>query len=449
LAVIVYAVMFSGQQTFGSTRLGIVTAGEPAWRAGLRPGDTITAVDGSAVSTFDQLRELISSHPGQTLHVTYTHNNETAQADITPDAHSEPNVFQEAETRGRVGVSPQYVKPLIAVVDTQSPAAKAGVMTGDLVKSVAGKPIETWYELREAVAQTPANEPLLLGIERENKEVRVSILAQPAPAALAPFTASSADTAWGYTGLVSQDVVVAKVDTSTPAARLGLKAGDRLLELQIKQPGGQSSARPIAVWNVDLAAFQGTDARSEFLLTYQRDRDVTTMPLTLDVHAEKDELKNERTEYVFGAYNGEDLLGMYTLQRRVAPHQALFEAVRQVGSDATLIAMGIGKMIRGHIPFNTLGGPIMLFVIAEKSAKHGIGAFFRVMAVISVNLGVLNILPIPVLDGGHLLFFVIEAVRRRPPSLRTRELANMVGLVLLALLMVLVLKNDLLRYVLG
>ena len=91
----------------------------------------------------------------------------------------------------------------------------------------------------------------------------------------------------------------------------------------------------------------------------------------------------------------------------------------------------------------------MLFVIAEKSAKLGVRHFLRTAAVISVNLGLINLLPVPVLDGGHLMFCAYEAVKKRPPSLRVREVANVVGIVLLLLLMVLALKNDILRYVLG
>ena len=370
-------------------------------------------------------------------------------ADVLSEAREEPNVFQESETRGRIGVSPQYVKPLLGIVDGESPAAKAGLATGDLVKAVGNKPIQTWYELRQAVVATPTGEPVKLTVERQGAARQVELLPSPPPAGLAPPLASAADTEDGYTGLVTQDVLVAKVDSGTPAAAMGLKTGDRLLRLRIEKADGSSVERPIGVWNVDLAAFQGVDARSRFMLTYQRGRTIVTAPLSLEARAEKDELKNEHTQYVFGAYNNEDLLDTYVFQRQVGPFEAMFQAARQVGSDATLIGAGIGKMIRGRIPLNTLGGPIMLFVIAEKSAKRGLATYMRVMAVISVNLGVLNILPIPVLDGGHLLFFAIEAVRRRPPSLRTRELANMVGLALLVLLMVLVFKNDLLRYVLG
>ena len=96
-----------------------------------------------------------------------------------------------------------------------------------------------------------------------------------------------------------------------------------------------------------------------------------------------------------------------------------------------------------------MGGPIMLFVIAEKSANSGLAEFLTMLAVISVNLGLINLVPVPVLDGGHLMFLAMEAIRRRPPSVRVREVANVVGLVMLLMLMVLVFKNDIVRFVLG
>jgi regulator of sigma E protease len=107
---------------------------------------------------------------------------------------------------------------------------------------------------------------------------------------------------------------------------------------------------------------------------------------------------------------------------------------------------GIGLLLTGQIPFATVGGPIMMFDLAGRSVETGIGHFLFIMAVISINLAILNLLPVPVLDGGHLLFLVIEAVRRHPVSLRARERATFVGLLALLLLMILVMRNDLARY---
>jgi regulator of sigma E protease len=447
LAVLVYLVMFTGTHTYFTTRMGIVMEELPAWRAGLRPGDLITSVNGEPVYDFEDLHEHISKNPGGLLRVTYERDGQTLATDILPEARDEANLFQETERRGRIGVSPQFIKPIVGVVDADSPAARAGVHTGDVVQKVGGQPVSTYWQLHELVARTPAGTPVALGIERDGKTVELSVLPGAAPAGL-PTLGSAADTPAGYTGLVSIDVLVARVDADTPAARLGLAAGDRLLRLRIEKPDGKTNERSINTWNADLEAFSGLDARSKFVLTYQRGREVVERPLTLDVKVERDEHKNERTRYVFGAFNKE-ALGAYTAERFVGPFAALREAVRQVGDDATLIGGALSRMVRGKISLDTMGGPIMLFVVAKESARQGLTTFLTVLAKVSVNLGMLNLVPVPVLDGGHLLFFTLEAIRRRPLSLRVRELANVVGFALLVALMVLAFKNDLLRYVLG
>ncbi len=447
LAFVVYAVMFTGVQTFGDTKVGIVSYGEPAWKAGLRPGDKIVAIDGAPVDDWDALREKIGGRPGERIRITYERHGQRNVAVLEPAAKNEENVYQEVETRGRIGVSVRYVEPLIGVVDSNSPAARVGLRTGDRLLEVGGQQVSAWHEVRAALAAIGEGQSVPLVAERGGQRLQTQLSPGPAPPGISiNENFSSADTPWGYTGLVSLDVVVERVDEKTPAAQAGLHPGDRLLSLAIE---GRTQPRPIGVWSVDLDAFSGLDARSHFVLAFQRGDKVESVPIRLVQREQKDELNNVRTEYVFGAFNNPDALGTYTYDRRVGLIEAVAESAKQVESDVTLIKDGIVKMMQGRVSFDNMGGPIMLFVIAEKSAKRGAATFFRVMAMISVNLAVLNFLPIPVLDGGHLLFCGIEAVRRRPPSVRVRELANVVGLAILLLLMVLVFKNDFFRYVLG
>jgi regulator of sigma E protease len=105
----------------------------------------------------------------------------------------------------------------------------------------------------------------------------------------------------------------------------------------------------------------------------------------------------------------------------------------------------VAKLLTGGISIDTVGGPIMIAQMAGDQAKAGISSLLQFIAVISVNLAVINLLPIPVLDGGHLLFFLIEAVKGRPVNLKVREISQQVGMVILIMLMILVFYNDITR----
>jgi len=106
---------------------------------------------------------------------------------------------------------------------------------------------------------------------------------------------------------------------------------------------------------------------------------------------------------------------------------------------------GIIGLFTGDVSFKEVGGPITVANLAGASRKHGWASFFRIMAILSVSLGLLNLLPIPVLDGGHLLFILIEAIQRKPISMRVRQTATFIGLAFILLLMIMVFKNDIER----
>jgi regulator of sigma E protease len=450
LAWVVYTCMFVGPHTFGDTRLGIVTEGDQAWMAGIRPGDKITAIDGVPIDQWDTLQTAIAQAPNSTLNLTYLRDGASQTVPVHTGSRQEEDIFAEPLERGKVGVSLQYVLPVVSVVDAHSPAAAAGVVSGDHIFRVNDTNVTAWHEVRAAVASAQENSPIALWVGTPSATRKVTLLPSAYPPGLNASVFSAADVPFnkGYTGLVSADVVVTEVTPDTPAAAAGIQVGDRLLAVQVrseKMAPHESKRRLIGVWGVDLVAF-GTHPNQEISLQLQRDRTLITMPITLRAQKTTDAMQNGQTIYVFGAKNDANLVQPYTYDKSVTPLEAASEGAKQVWSTMTLISRGIGKMVRGDIPMASMGGPIMLFVIAEKSAAAGWATFFNSMAMTSVNLGLLNILPVPVLDGGHLLFFAIEGITRRPPSVRVREWANMVGLGLLLLLMVVVFRNDAMRF---
>lgn len=457
LALVVYVAMFIGPQTFGDTRLGIVTPGEPAYNAGLRPGDRIVAVGGQEVTRWDEVQAAIAARPNAPLDVTYARNGVRTTVVVKTESRPEVDAFNQLADRGKAGVSLMYVRPVLGIVDPQGPAARAGLVDGDLVVEVGDRPVGAWHEVRsELLAQAIGGAPVRLTVQRG--EARHKVLLQPGPY---PKGLSGADAERfsdanllgpvGYTGLVSRNVVVAKLDPASPAARAGLRVGDRLRTLIVTRSAPTATSaerRAIGVWEVDLAAF-GLDNTTELALEVQRGVEVATVAVRLQAQDDTDEFKQVHHSYVLGAQNDGVSLGTYTYEAPVGPVLALTQASKQVGDDMTMIGRGIVKMVRGDIPLKSMGGPIMLFVIAEKSAKRGWQSFGRALAMTSVNLGMLNVLPVPVLDGGHLLFYAVEAITRRPPSPRLREVGHMIGLGLILLLMVVVFRNDIGRFLLG
>jgi regulator of sigma E protease len=131
------------------------------------------------------------------------------------------------------------------------------------------------------------------------------------------------------------------------------------------------------------------------------------------------------------------------------PVQAVAKGTIQTGKVIEITVMSLVKLAQRVVPLDTLGGPIMIAKMAGETAQAGGSSFLAFMALLSVNLGVLNLLPVPVLDGGHLFFFFWELVFRRPVSRKAREYAQQIGLMLLLGLMLLAFYNDILRYFVG
>jgi regulator of sigma E protease len=127
------------------------------------------------------------------------------------------------------------------------------------------------------------------------------------------------------------------------------------------------------------------------------------------------------------------------------PHP-IAHAFRVTGAEfwrgATIIAVSTAELLRGNVPVRDLGGPLRMAQLTSEAADRGFEAVLRLIAWLSINLGILNLLPIPLVDGGHLLFLGIEAIKREPVSLRTRQMAAYVGLTFLGLLFLVVMKND-------
>jgi regulator of sigma E protease len=224
---------------------------------------------------------------------------------------------------------------------------------------------------------------------------------------------------------------IGEVLQDKPAARAGLKVNDIITAINGKQVKKWDDFASVIVDGkgepVDLQVRRGTAI------------------LSLHIVPESQTVKN-----LFGESVTSPLIGVKpskeTLIERVGPLDAVINGGVLTWSYIKLTFLSLVKIFERVVSFKTLGGPIMIAVLSGQQAAAGAVSFFAFMALLSINLGVLNLLPIPVLDGGHLFFFLYELIFRKPVRIRTREIAQQVGLVLLVSLMFFATYNDIERY---
>lgn len=433
LAAVLYTVFFMIGTPDLPTTLGLVMSGEVADKVGLKPGDEIVAVEGKRVTYWSELQKAIQERPGLPTRITTQRGDMT----LTPKAVEERDELGQKVVHGKVGISTYYLAPLVDVPDPQSPAARAGVQVGDEVVAVGDKRVASWFELRQAMLEAPADVELRVKRGEQELPIRLTRVAHEGPLADAHLRV---DPRGLYSGITSYDVRVAKVAVDSPAAKLGLQVGDRLVAVD---------GKAITAWRFDLAAFNSVDARKEFAITYARGLEIMTATLKAEPREMIDEdMKQKQKVFVFGAENDPNTMRQVDKLHTYSAAGAIVAGFEKTWEMSALTLRGLGLMFTGKISVQNVGGPVMLFVVAEKSAARGWGMFFSIMALISINLGLMNLLPVPVLDGGHLLFFAAEGISRRPIPMRVREYAQVFGLVLLLLLMALALFNDS-RFIIG
>jgi regulator of sigma E protease len=425
-------------------QVGTVVADSPAERAGLESGDEILAIDGHQVDYFDQLQDLIGGAQGRQVELQIRRRDEELTVALEPEViwSRDPWVRIRTMERAVIGVTATVESPVVQVSDPDSPGARAGLRTFDRVVRFDGEPVRSLIHLEGLIER--AHGPFELVVMRPTPlggGVGDLFVERPEPVTVDPGDARRLDDL----GLSPAGMVVYSVQPGSPADAAGLRRGDEILLVD---------GRRYNVFTSMLARLMNKPGQAHEIV-FRRDGVEQTgslTPVELDVTGD------------FNQELSETFVGMRSLTAADAyPHafeafplvdMSFFERVAyglRMGFEALFgfilgIVVGVWQLIVGEVGLSNLGGPIMIFDIAGRAGSAGAEPFLRIMALISINLGILNLLPIPVLDGGNLMLFTIEAVKRGPITQRTRQIATYVGLAMIMMLFLLVFKNDIERY---
>ncbi len=429
--IALYSSVFFGDRELSPPTVGVVLPGKPA-DGKLAPGDRILAVDGSDVQSFSDVQRYVAKHANKPVRFTVDRDGKKLDVTVVAADEVEMREWGTLEHVGRIGIEPGFPAPVIGVARADSPAYRAGLRTFDRVTSVNGRRVERMIDLVDALAASRGDTLVIayqrpLPIPEATGGLCYLALMEPQVATLTPLARSTSnkdETAiaraadvLARTGIESSEMFAVFVPEGSSEWKAGLRAGDRILALD---------GEPETSWQTMQAA----------LLREQ------TRPHKLDWTRDGEAMAGS-FRYGFRSTHWAPYALEHLVPNESRLSYALAHGFEETGRAIKVVSLGMLRIFQGRVSLSeSVSGPVTLYDIAGQAGAKGPTYFVSVMAVVSINLGLINLLPIPVLDGGHLAFFLVEAVRRKAVARRTREIASLIGVTMLVLLMAIAFKND-------
>jgi regulator of sigma E protease len=435
-AIVVFMAMMAIGEPQVATVVGRVLVDTPAATAGFQAGDKITAIEGKPVTKYEDMIELLADKPSQKVGVQV--ERAAQRVDLTVMTSSEEGFSQYGEKKlvGSIdGIIANPRMPKIAIADPKSVAALAGVQIADEVLSINGQAVETFEALEKAyafLASAPLTQVELTIKSGDGAAKKVTLNAPAKP---------SGDLGRDF-GLYSSELFIEQTLKDSPADLAGLKKGDQLVSV---------NGQPIRSFfelrqQIQKAGESGEETKKKVSVTVAREGKTITYEILPQVSTDRDPLLKKTKQYTIGIMPVPSMMEAAMIKERILnPFTLLYRGTERMIDLSYRNIVSIVKMVQGQVSVKSLGGPILIGKLAGDSISRGLIDFLKMMAILSIGLGILNILPIPVLDGGHIVLLGIEAIRGKALSLKQLEVVQQVGLVVILLIMGIVMKNDISR----
>jgi regulator of sigma E protease len=328
------------------------------------------------------------------------------------------------------------MKPVLGEIMQGSPAAQAGMKSGELIQKVAATPVTTWQDVRWTLLQQSLKSPVAevettgTGDESHLRRLALGSIDKD------DFEGDFLDKLGLKPYQPDMPAKVGGVIKGSAAEKAGLQPGDKILSV---------NAVAVAQWE-DLVSVIRKNPDQRLSLKILRAGAELTLPIIPDA----DEENGRRIGRIGAAYHmDQSEIDKLLVKIQYGPITALSKATVKTWDASIFSLKMLGYMLTGKVSWKGVSGPVTIASYAGQSAHIGWGAFISFLAIISISLGVLNLLPIPVLDGGHLLYYVVEILKGSPVSETVMETGQRMGLALLGLLMVVAFYNDFNRFITG
>ncbi len=435
--IALFFIVYLGDGALAPAVIGTVYPGRPA-DGKLEPGDRIVAIDGEEVTTFEEVQRIVGDNPGRPLVFDVERGDERRTETITPVLRRVAKPLDLHDDVGRIYVMPNHPMAVVGVTSPNSPAGTARMRPFDMVVSAGGRPIDRWLDLADVFHDNRGTLVPVAYLRPVRVEhgldglVEIDVY-EPHVATVTPEPGPGPGLA--RAGIEPAELYVSHVMVGSPEQRTGIHPGDRIVALD---------GWTVPSWAAFIDELTAGGGR-EHLITLRRGEDELTLPLALR-HVRRETEHGQRIDsYDICISNWVPTIINPSVPNPHPVTYAAREAFQSTWEMVELTAVSVLRLLQGRLTMKSIGGPITIYNVAGAAAREGTLSYLELMAFISVNLGLINLLPIPLLDGGHLLFFVAEAVSRRRPSTKLRQWASLAGLSVLVFLIVLAFKNDIER----
>lgn len=323
------------------------------------------------------------------------------------------------------------IRPVVRSVENGSPAHIAGLQNGDTIQAIEGVRVDSWRGIDEILDESQGG-VLRLEVIRNGEAMTFDV--QPEQTSAKDVYGD--DITYydlGIKGYTEPSAIVDMTVPGKPAEKAGIKKGDLITAID---------GQPIERWETMQEIVSSSKGRP-LIFSVRRGDETFDIEIKPEEVQEKNAMGVKESVYRIGIQRaGITIPEEDQITLDIGLGGALTRGIGQTWNVVKATGYFFVKLAERKVPSEAIGGPIRIALLANQQAEEGFLAWLYFIAIISVNLAVINLVPIPVLDGGHLLFFAIEAVQRKPVSLKMRETAQQVGMFLLLLLMIFVFYND-------
>ena len=395
--------------------LGDIQKESQAYQAGFRSGDVVLSLNGKKISYYEELSQAVKKAGGKELFFKLRdRKNHIKELSVQVQTKKNTNPFERKKEIGFIEGLTVFSTGLRIGVVAESLAYKTGLRTFDEILKINGEPVRYWRDLEESIKP---QKTIKITFKRGTEEKTTVLLKRKKLISLAQL------------GIEPSFLYIEKVGAGTPAYQAGLIKGDRLLSIQDKK---------IKSWEQVLRQVEASSG-AELKIQYRRKREIKTAfisPQSLFVE------RNIKERYMLGIISSGLTVSPPELLRARGFLESVLFSFEETGKWLAVISMSLVRLIQGKISIRTVGGPVTIGRFAHHSFHQDMLSFLSLMALISLNLFFLNLLPIPLLDGGHILFFTLEGILGRALSVKKLVLAQQAGLVLILSFMGLAVFND-------